>query len=199
VAETKVEALLHAGALVTVIAPAVTDRVGGLAQAGRVVHHSREYRSGDLSGFRLVIVATDDPAINRRAAAEAEKEGALVNVVDAPELCTFIAPAVLERGDLQIAVSTSGAAPAFAARLRDRLASELGPEYAVALVILRKVRARLHAESRPAAERRRILRDLAESDLAALAKARDRERIDRLLADCLGDGMSLERLGVALP
>ncbi|MGH7896847.1 MAG: precorrin-2 dehydrogenase/sirohydrochlorin ferrochelatase family protein, partial [Candidatus Binatia bacterium] len=129
VAASKIAGLLRAGAEVTVVAPEIDESVRRQVTVGRVVYHERRYREGDLRGMRLAVAATDDPATNRRVAADAEREGILLNVVDAPALSTFIAPAVLERGALQIAVSTSGTAPAFASGLRDRLGDQIGPEY----------------------------------------------------------------------
>ncbi len=156
------------------------------------------YAPGDLRGFRLVIAATDDPEVNRSVAADAERAGVLVNVVDRAELSSFIAPAVLARGDLQIAVSTSGGSPSFAAFVRDRLRVDIGPEFGVALSILRRVRDRLRSDARSNADRRRILHALAEAGLVDRVRTKDRAGIDALLASLAGDGMTLASLGVEL-
>src|SRR5581483_10147284 len=130
VAEGKVPPLVAAGARVTVIAPALTPALAAQQRAGRFTHLARAYRPGDLAGAFLVIGATGDPEVNRAVHAEATERGALINVVDDPPHCGFILPSVLRRGDLVVAVSTSGSAPALAVRLRERLERELGDEYA---------------------------------------------------------------------
>jgi precorrin-2 dehydrogenase/sirohydrochlorin ferrochelatase len=198
VARGKIEGLVRTGARVTVVAPRVVDPIHRLVSKGIVVQVARAYAPGDVSGFQLVIAATDDPDVNRSVAADAERAGVLVNVVDRAELSSFIAPAVLAHGDLQIAVSTSGASPAFAVFVRDRLGAEIGPEYGLALSILRRVRDRLRSDARSIADRRRILRALAEAGLVDRVRTKDRAGIDTLLASHAGDGMTLETLGVEL-
>ncbi len=118
VAARKVDSLLEAGAEVTVVAPSLGPAMKLLVGRGRLTHVKRAYRSGDLDGCELAYAATDDVELHRQIAAEAEALGILLNVADEPELCTFIAPAVVRQGALQIAISTGGASPAFAARLR---------------------------------------------------------------------------------
>lgn len=198
VAQRKVEGLLRAGAEVRVIAPELSQALRRLAEERRIEHAARAYQPGDLSGAFLVIAATDDEDVNRSVAAEAREVGTLVNVVDEPELCSFIAPAVLQRGELQVAVSTAGAAPALGARLRDRLSEAIGPEYELVVVLLRSARALLRSERRPNRERRRILRALAASDLPERLRSGDHEGIDRLLAQTLGPGVTLARLRAPL-
>jgi len=199
VAERKVERLVRSGARVTVIAPEITSGLAGLAGDGAIDWQRRVSSPGDLRGAHLAVAATDDVAVQHAVAEASSELGIPVNVVDVPELSSFIAPAVLERGDLQIAVSTSGAAPALAARLRDRIGEVVGPELDVVVDILGRVRRRLRAEARSAAERQRILKELAASDLPERVRLRDRQAIDSLLVD-LGGGndMTLERLGVAI-
>src|SRR5258708_25555180 len=123
VAVRKVEALLEAGALVTVVSPSLSPPVEAIVASGLVTHIARTYERGDIRGCVLVYAATDDPKLQRELAAEARALGIPVNVVDVPELCTFIAPAVVKRGALQIAISTGGPSPAFAARLRHAVAA----------------------------------------------------------------------------
>src|ERR1700686_2447178 len=146
VAARKVEALLEAGAHVTVVSPQLSPPLESMAARGLVTHIAREYQRGDIRGCVLVYAATDDPKLHRELAAEARALGIPVNVVDVPELCTFISPAVLNRGELQIAISTGGASPAFAARLRRELEDQFGTEYALTLEVLRAARRRPHAE-----------------------------------------------------
>ena len=153
VAVRKVEGLLAVGAEVTVIAPehgALPAGVGVLRRA---------YQPGDLAGARLVIAATNDAAVNAAVASEAEARGILVNVVDDPAQCSFILPAVVRRGALCLAISTGGASPAFARRLRAALEEQFGPEYAALLDILQSLREqwapRADAANLSSADRRR--------------------------------------------
>jgi precorrin-2 dehydrogenase/sirohydrochlorin ferrochelatase len=197
VAARKVESLLGAGARVTVVSPRVSPPLASLAANGSVIHIARDYRRGDIRGCVLAYAATDDPKLHRELAAEARALGIPVNVVDVPELCTFIAPAVMKRGALQIAISTGGASPAFAARLRRELEDRFGTEYALTLEVLRAARRRLHAGEIDPAERMRRLKDLANSALPDAIAAGDVAAIERILATHLGDGVDLAVLNLA--
>ena len=129
IAEGKVDGLLAAEAKVTVISPDVSPHLGQLAERGLISYIAREYRPGDLTGAFMVICATDQAEINRQVWQEATANHQLVNVVDDTPRCNFIAPSILRKGDLTIAISTSGKAPALAVRLKERLQREIGPEY----------------------------------------------------------------------
>ena len=125
-AESKIESLLTANARVSVIASQANSRITSLAEAGEITLHIREYARGDLAGQFLAVAATDKPAVNRAVFAEAEASGVLINAVDDPPFCDFYFPSVVRRGDLQIAISTAGASPALAQRLRKEI-NELLP------------------------------------------------------------------------
>jgi len=154
VAERKVRALLESQASVTVVSPDVTPGIRDLAGARGVRWEPRPYRPGDLDGARLVYAATDEPAVNAAVRVDANRAGIWVNVADEPEACDFFAPAVVRRGDLTIAVSTNGASPALARRIREQLEAEFGPEYAEALRELRARREAAKAAGRPLADER---------------------------------------------
>jgi len=130
IGERKARALLQCGAQVTVVSPALTRGLAALAAAGRVVDRRRTFRRSDLRGCALVVAATGDPSVDAAVAALGRRAHVLVNVVDRPELCDFILPSVLQRGELQIAVSTGGRSPALAREIRRRLEALFGPEYA---------------------------------------------------------------------
>jgi precorrin-2 dehydrogenase / sirohydrochlorin ferrochelatase len=124
-AEAKVESLQAAHAKVTVIAPQAGARIVDLAAAGEIEWQQREYAKGDLAGSFLVVAATDVPAVNRAVYAEAIEQNILCNAVDDPPFCDFYFPSVVRRGDLQIAISTAGASPALAQRLRKEINAQL--------------------------------------------------------------------------
>ena len=191
VAATKAHACLAAGAAVTVVAPEIAPDLA--AHAG-VRHVARVYRPGDLAGATLAYATTRDPAVVRQLVDEAERERVLLNVVDLPEACAFLAPAIAARGDLQVAVGTGGASPALAARLRTELAAHIGPEYEPFVAILGAVRRALASD--PA--RGDVVSTLAGSALLDLLRAGRRAEIDALLARIAGDGCTLDRLGVHL-
>lgn len=182
----------------TVIAPELKGWLRTCAEAHEITHCARAYRRGDLRGSFLVIAATDDENANRQIAAEAEERGILLNVVNVPELCSFILPAILERGGLQVAVSTGGAAPALAVKVRDRLSEVVGAEYETVVQVVKAVRNMVRREGRPVADRERIVKDLAASGLPDCVRSRDREGIDRLLGEIVGRGLTLAQLGVSL-
>ncbi|MFI5394515.1 MAG: bifunctional precorrin-2 dehydrogenase/sirohydrochlorin ferrochelatase [Candidatus Binatia bacterium] len=198
VAEQKVQSLVRAGARVTVVSPEVTPRIAALAATSQIEHQRRAYGRGDLHGSFLAYAATDDEHIQQQVAREAEDAGVLLNVVDRPQLCDFIAPSVVERGDLVVATSTGGASPALAKRIRQDLQDVFGPEYDVALRLLRRLRDRLAGQSLPAVERQRILSSLANSPLLEYLRQRRTHEVDRLLAETVGDGVSLATLGMEI-
>jgi precorrin-2 dehydrogenase/sirohydrochlorin ferrochelatase len=144
-----------------------------------------------------VICATDNEILNRSVAAEADKRGLFVNVVDVPPLCSFIVPAVVRRGELTLAVSTGGSSPAAARRLRERLQKEFGPAWGPYLKLMRALRAKVTALGRPAEENRPKFFALADSELFERVAAGDAAEVDRIIASVLGPGFSLTDLGWA--
>jgi precorrin-2 dehydrogenase/sirohydrochlorin ferrochelatase len=190
----KVETLLTCGAQVTVVSPAATEPLRGLAAEGAITLSLRDYASEDLSGKFLVIGATDDEALNRRISADAEGRQILCNIADRPEVCSFILPAILQRGDLTITVSTSGKSPAFAKRLRRTLAAQYGPEYAAFLDLMGAIRQRLLAQAHAPDAHKPLFEALIDSDLPALIRANQRDAINGLLEKVLGKGYRVEEL-----
>jgi precorrin-2 dehydrogenase/sirohydrochlorin ferrochelatase len=167
VALRKARALADAGAEVRVVAPKL---VAGFTEDGRFECLAARYERHHLEGALVAVAATDDEAVNRQVARDARAAGVLVNVVDRPELCDFIVPAQVRRGDLVVAVSTGGAAPSLARRLRERLEKEFGPEYATYLAVLREVREDLKRRNLAPEVRRRLFERLTEDDLLAAAR-----------------------------
>jgi precorrin-2 dehydrogenase/sirohydrochlorin ferrochelatase len=130
VGEPKIGGLIDTGACVHVIALEASDAVKGWAQAGKIRLELRAFSVGDLDGALLAVVATASRALNGSIYREAQRRGVLCNVVDDPEYCDFYYPAVVRRGDLQIAISTSGQSPSLAQKLRQQLERQFGPGYA---------------------------------------------------------------------
>lgn len=145
VAERKVEGLLSAGARVTVLSPQLSTRLAALSGEGRISIIEREYRNGDLEGFDLCMVATDDGKVNSEVAAEGRRRGVWINASDDPENCDFILPSVIRRGDVVVAASTGGGSPALARRLREELEVYLTEDFAPLADLLAEVRRDLRA------------------------------------------------------
>lgn len=143
VAERKVEGLLQAGAAVTVISPTLTERLDGWAKEGKVRHEARRYREGDLAGYQLGFVGTDDGEVNQFVYREGKEGGVWVNAADDPSNCDFILPSILRRGDLIVAVSTGGKSPALAKAIREELEAYFTEAYADLTAILSEVRREL--------------------------------------------------------
>ncbi len=166
-ATLRVSQLMRAGAAVTVVAPKVTPEIEDLARSGRIELRRGEFQPGDLSNrFYVVIAATSDPGVQTAVAAEAKRHGILLNVVDNPQLSDFYMPAVVERGDLVLAISTAGKSPFLAGKLRQWL-EEIIPEDAGDLVsVLALLRTKLKiAIPHDLDEQKRLLNDFLEEVL----------------------------------
>jgi precorrin-2 dehydrogenase / sirohydrochlorin ferrochelatase len=140
IADGKLDALLLAGAIVTVVSPDVRPRIAALAAEGQITLHRRPYRTSDLDGIYLAIAATDDRPTNARMVTEARAAGILTQAVDDIPYCDFFAMAIVRRGDLQLGISTNGRSPAFARWMRERLDGELPAEFGDLLAVLGDVR-----------------------------------------------------------
>ncbi len=136
----KVEGLLACDAAVTLVAPEARPELAQLALEGSIAWDRREYESADLERAFLAIAATADTEVNIRVYEDAEARAMLVNVVDVPPLCNFILPAIVRTGPLAIAISTAGASPALAKRMKREVAELFGEPYAVLAVLLNEVR-----------------------------------------------------------
>jgi precorrin-2 dehydrogenase / sirohydrochlorin ferrochelatase len=147
VAEGKVEGLVAVGANVTVISPAITDRLRDLLRQGAIRHVAREYQTGDRAGYDLVFVATDNREINATVYGEARSLRIWVNSADDPDHCDFILPAVVRRGDLAVAVSTGGVSPAATRAIREELDEYFTADYASFVQIAGEARRELREKS----------------------------------------------------
>jgi siroheme synthase-like protein len=188
VAAAKCRELAHAGARVRVIAsePSPELRAVVSEEAERVELLERAYRDGDLAGTFLAFAERGDDGLLARVFAEAEARQVFCNAQDRLPYCSMIAPAVLRRGDLAVAISTAGRAPALAVRLRDELAARLGPEYAELLELAGRLRPLITARVPDFEERRRRWYALVDSDVLALLRQGRRSEAEALAANQLG-------------
>lgn len=168
VGERKVRSLLEHGAHVRVVAPELTPGLAGMAGNGDIEWVGREFKPDDLEGAILAVGASDDRAVNEAVHGAADAAGMLVNVVDVPELCTFIVPSVVRRGKLQIAVSTSGASPSTARDIRKSLENEFPAWWEEYIDLLADVRLLVKERVPGAAEARTALHEaVASGELAS--------------------------------
>jgi siroheme synthase-like protein len=181
----KIEGLLACGADVHVVAPEACDGVRELAESGDVAWARRTFAAGDLEGSFLAIAATADTDTNIAVFDEAERRAMLCNVVDVPPLCSFILPAIVRTGPIAIAISTAGASPALAKRMKREIAALYGPEHAELAAILNDVRGWAKATLPTYEDRRAFFEGIVngDPDPIALLRAGDRAGVERLMAD----------------
>ena len=193
VARRKVQGLRAAGARVRVIAPHLHPELQAMSG---IEWECRMFLPDDLAGAFLVFAATNDRQVNAEVAAVARQQRALVNSADDPERSDFHLPAVLQRGALTVAVSSGGGSPAFAAELRDRLATELGPEWQSFCAIASALRQKRLTGEGASAYNRAVISDLFAADLPCLLASGDETAINRLLARVTGVELTLADLGL---
>ncbi len=179
-AQRKVGGLLAAGGTVTVVSPKLTRDLQRLLAEGRIDCIQREYEEGDLEGFEVCMVATDDGAVNAEVAAAGKRARVWVNAADDPVNCDFILPAVIRRGSITVAASTGGASPALARRLREELEAYLTEEMPALADLLAEVRMELKTRGLlPDAE---VWQDAIDEELRVLlAQRKYRQAKARLL------------------
>jgi precorrin-2 dehydrogenase/sirohydrochlorin ferrochelatase len=165
VAERKVESLIEAGASVTVVAPKVTPALDGLSDSKSIRIRKRRFEENDLEGALLVITATDDARVQEQVAEEARKRNVLVNTVDQPRLCDFIVPAVVRRGDVLLAISTSGKSPALAAALRAKVEKVITEDTARAARLLGEIRSEVHTRFPDPGRRKKVFEQIVDSGI----------------------------------
>jgi siroheme synthase-like protein len=171
IAQRKVTTFLSYGAAVTVVSPAVTRRLTDDARRGRIRHINRTFRPGDLRGVWLVCAATDDVRINRLVSRAAQARRIFANVVDQTPLCSFIAPAIFRKGPLTLAVSTGGASPSLAKKLRAELSRTVGDNYVPMLGLLAGLRGVAKRKLPSYADRKRYFDRLVHGRVFELVKA----------------------------
>jgi precorrin-2 dehydrogenase/sirohydrochlorin ferrochelatase len=167
VAERKVLSLLKSGAEVTVISPFLTGKLAREKSRENIRHLARSYRKNDLKGAFIVIAATDSPDVNHTVGGDAP---ILVNVADVPAECNFIAPSVVERGPLTIAISTGGISPALSKALRKELEGLYGKRFSGYLGFVKKIRARAMTGIDERDKRENFLKSLASREMLEMLR-----------------------------
>ena len=185
VAARKVGALLECGAVVTVVSPALCPALETRASAGSIAIARRPFEPGDLDGAVVAIAATDDSGVNKAVLAAGRESGVLVNVVDVPDLCDFYVPAQIRRGDLAVTISTGGACPALSKRLRERVESLFGPEYAPYLELLARFRRELKTRIPEQKQRAKAEEAFLDTPALSLLAEGKQEEAERVLSECL--------------
>src|ERR1700747_777050 len=177
IAESKIESLLVTEARIQVVAPQVNDRVADWARQKLISLNQREFQPSDLEGMFIAIAATSSRDLNERIFREAQHRKVLCNVVDDPEHCHFYYPAVVRRGDLQIAISTAGRSPALAQRLRRELETQFRPEYADWVSQLGSIRENLFRIEEDPEKGRRLLHEMASREAFAARNSIDQGEV----------------------
>ncbi len=185
VAQRKIDTLVGLRADVTVVAPVVTPHIEQLHRSGAIAVHRRPYAPGEAGAYMLVFAATGDRRVNEMVSGDAEQAGRLVNVVDQPDLCGFYSAAVLSRGALQIAISSTGEAPAVVRRVSKQLEEHVPVSYAELVERLGRFRRELRERVPDERERGGILRRIAASEEVDAFLAGDGEPLERLLRSCV--------------
>ncbi len=190
VAERKALTLLEFGAHVDVVSREISPSLQALFEEGGIRWVGRDFEDSHLDGAVLVIAATDEPEANRHVSAACHSRGIPVNVVDQPADCSFIVPAVVRRGDLILAVSTSGRSPALARALREELEKRFGPEYGDFLAVMGSVREHVLSLRLNQADNRALFQKLVQSNLMEALRMKDWSSAAAVLTEILGTDWS---------
>lgn len=186
VAQRKIETLLEHGASVQVVARELTATLKALRKDGEIECLGEEFSEAFLEGAFLVFAATDDAALNRRVSQAAQRRGLLVNAVDQPADCNFIVPSVLARGDLLIAVSTSGKSPAFARKVRVELERHFGEEYGLFLNLMGNLRKEILRVGLSQEENKSAFEELVYSELLQTIRRKEWVAASQIIEKVLG-------------
>ncbi len=191
-AQRKIEGLLAAGSRITVVAPKLTRDLQRMVADGQIDCLQREYQDGDLDGYEVCVVATDDGAVNAQVAAEGKRRRVWVNAVDDPVNCDFILPAIIRRGAITVAASTGGGSPALARRRREELEASLTEEMPALADLLSEVRSELR--SRAIVPDPEVWQEAIDEELRVLLAQRKYRQAKARLLQSLGAGELVEEL-----
>ena len=188
----KAETMMRYGARVTIVSPEITDEIAAWEQAGVLAVHRKIYMESDLEGASIVIASTDDPCVNARVARDCRRRRIPVNVVDVTHLCEFIVPAIIEKGSIQIAISTGGKSPALARTLKEDLQRTIGPEYAEVNDLLGTLRKSAKKVLPTDIDRKRFFDGIITAGLLDLLReGRRREAFEAVVRACEAEGVEV--------
>lgn len=194
VAQRKIETLLEQEASVQVVARELTESLEELRSEGRIEFLGNNFSEDFLDGAFLVFAATDDASLNRRVSEAAQRKGLLVNAVDQPSDCNFIVPSVLSRGDLLIAVSTSGKSPAFARKVRVELERHFGEEYGAFLNLMGNLRKEILRLGLSQERNKIAFEELVYSNLLDAIREKNWDLASQVIGKVLGRPVSRDRI-----
>jgi len=187
VAARKVSLLVRAGARVEVVAPQLCEKLAVQRDAGTITHSAREFEEADVEGKALVIAGTSQEDVNRRVSEFAKAGNIPVNVVDCPELCSFIVPSIINRSPVQVAVSSGGASPVLARLLRARLESYVPAAYGHLAKLVASFRAKVKQRFSSVEQRRQFWENMLQGEVAELLFAGRDESARAVLEKALQD------------
>ena len=188
----KAETMLKYGARVTVVAPELTEEIEQWAREGKLAIKRKHYDESDIDGANIVIASTDDQRVNEQIAADCRKRRIPVNVVDVTPLCEFIVPAIVEKGSVQIAISTGGKSPALARTLKEDLIELIGAEYTEVNDLLGTLRDAAKAVLPADTDRKRFFDGiLARGILQMLREGRRQDAREAIIAACDEAGVAV--------
>ncbi len=193
VAQRKIETLLEYGASVHIISKELTDKLKQLVESGDIRHMGEKFENKHLDGAFLVIAATDNEKLNHEISEAAQKRGLLINTVDQPTDCNFIVPSIVKRGDLILAISTSGKSPALAKKLRKKMDGQFGSEYEPFLILMGCLRKEVLKMGLSHNENGRIFKEIVDSDVLEALTSKDRDRVKSTLRRILPEDTAVEK------
>ncbi len=194
VARRKVEGLLEFGASIGIVAKDLASELKSLVDSGTIRLLGDEFEDRNLDDVCLVIAATDDRELNHQIAEAARKRGLLVNAVDQPSDCNFIVPSVLKRGELLIAISTSGKSPALSKKIREELEGQFGTEYEIFLKLMGRLRKEVLAMGLSQEENRVVFYEMIESGILEAISENDPAKVRSILSKVLPPGADIRKI-----
>jgi precorrin-2 dehydrogenase/sirohydrochlorin ferrochelatase len=174
------------------VAKRLTSRLEELVEKGEVHYIGKDFDEKQLDGMALVFAATDDKKLNHKVSEAARMRGMLVNAVDQPEDCNFIVPAIVRRGDLVIAISTTGKSPALAKMLRERLELQFGYEYEIFLILIGKLRKKILSMGYSQEKNSRIFNEIVRSDIIKALEEKNLRRVEEIFQEILPPDISVK-------
>ncbi len=192
VARRKVETLLEYGAVINIVSKDLVPELKKLVESGQVRHFGEVFLEKHLDSAFLVFAATDDNRLNHQIAESTRKRGLLINAVDQPPDCDFIVPSIIRKGNLSIAVSTSGKSPALAQSIRKKLDSQFGKEYEIFLILMGSLRKEILSLGLSQEENSRIFHKIVDSNILKALSEDNLEEVEVILRKTLPEDVDLE-------